>query len=81
MAIKTEPPRFRSADEVVYRPAIRPMVWRHTVYETYIRTSERPSLRDLTRQVHRHDGFVPIADMYSPNSHGTTVQRPCGHRE
>ncbi|KAH7952648.1 hypothetical protein HPB51_028195 [Rhipicephalus microplus] len=60
--------RFRSADEVVYRPAIRPMVWRHTVYETYIRTSERPSLRDLTRQVHRHDGFVPIADMYSPTA-------------
>ncbi|KAH7998782.1 hypothetical protein HPB51_026363 [Rhipicephalus microplus] len=60
--------RFRSADEVVYRPAIRPMVWRHTVYETYIRTSERPSLRDLNRQVHRHDGFVPIADMYSPTA-------------
>ncbi|XP_049268871.1 uncharacterized protein LOC125757369 [Rhipicephalus sanguineus] len=68
MAIKTEPPRFRSADEVAYQPDIRPMVWKHTVYETYIRTSERPSMQALTRQVHRHDGFVPIADMYSPTA-------------
>ncbi|KAL3245956.1 hypothetical protein MRX96_058045, partial [Rhipicephalus microplus] len=68
MAIKTEPRRFRSADEVAYQPAIRPMVWKDTVYETYIRTSERPSMRDLTRQVHRHGGLMPITDMYSAKS-------------
>ncbi|KAH7954440.1 hypothetical protein HPB49_018458 [Dermacentor silvarum] len=66
MAIKTEPTRFRSADDVSQQPAIRPLIWKHTVYETYVRTSGRPSLLALTRQVHRHGGFVPIADMYSP---------------
>ncbi|KAH7955225.1 hypothetical protein HPB49_025645 [Dermacentor silvarum] len=63
MAIKTEPTRFRSADDVAQQPAIRPFIWKHTVYEAYVQTSGRPSLQALTRQVHRHGGFVPIADM------------------
>ncbi|XP_054930223.1 uncharacterized protein [Dermacentor andersoni] len=65
MAIKTEPTRFRSAGDVANQPAIRPLIWKHTVYETYVRTSERPSMQALTRQVHRHGGFVPIAELYS----------------
>ncbi|KAH7954441.1 hypothetical protein HPB49_018459 [Dermacentor silvarum] len=36
MAIKTEPTRFRSADDVTQQPAIRPFIWKHTVYEAYV---------------------------------------------
>ncbi|XP_070390970.1 glutamate receptor ionotropic, delta-1-like [Dermacentor albipictus] len=65
MAIKTEPPRFQSAIEIAYQTAIRPLMWKDTVFEVYVRTSTRPDLRALTSLVRRHGGFVPITDMYS----------------
>ncbi|XP_077520019.1 uncharacterized protein LOC144129826 [Amblyomma americanum] len=68
MAIKTEPPRFRSPLEVTFKPAIRPLIWKDTVYETYVRTSTRPTLRQLTRQVNLHGGFVSIAEMFSESA-------------
>ncbi|XP_077486232.1 glutamate receptor ionotropic, delta-2-like [Amblyomma americanum] len=65
MAIKSEPPRFRSAEEITFRPEIRPLIWKDTGFEAYVRTSTRPSLRALTRQVYRHGGFASISEMYS----------------
>ncbi|CAN8016410.1 unnamed protein product, partial [Ixodes persulcatus] len=66
MSIKTEPPRFGSVDDVVLHPKIRPMIWKDTGYEFYIRTSEKESLRMLSRMAQKHGGVVPLSEMQSP---------------
>ncbi|KAH6937264.1 hypothetical protein HPB50_026232 [Hyalomma asiaticum] len=68
MSIKTEPPRFQSAIEIAYQTAIRPLMWKDTMFELHVITSSRPDLRALTRLVRRHGGFVSINDMYSDDA-------------
>ncbi|XP_077520018.1 glutamate receptor 1-like [Amblyomma americanum] len=64
LAIRPEPARFRSVADVVHaRPQVRPVIWRGTVYENYVRTSDSASLRQLALHAHRHSGFVSIAEM------------------
>ncbi|XP_077557931.1 uncharacterized protein LOC144173322 [Haemaphysalis longicornis] len=68
MAVKTEPYRFQSVDEVALQPALRPLIWKDTIFEAYIKASPRPSLRALTQQAYRHNGFLPITEMFSAAS-------------
>lgn len=64
LAIRAEPVRFRSvADVVRARPQVRPVIWRGTVYENYVRISDSPLLRELALHARRHGGFVSIAEM------------------
>ncbi|KAH7968406.1 hypothetical protein HPB52_008265 [Rhipicephalus sanguineus] len=68
MAIMTEPPRFQSAIEIAYQTAVRPLMWKDTMFELHVITSPRPDLRALTRLVHSHGGFVSITNMYSDDA-------------
>ncbi|XP_037567941.1 glutamate receptor ionotropic, kainate glr-3 [Dermacentor silvarum] len=68
IAIKSEPPRFRSVEDVAYQTSIRPLIWKDTAFDAYVRTSEKPSLRALTSLALRQDGFVPLSELYSQGS-------------
>ncbi|XP_049522464.1 probable glutamate receptor [Dermacentor silvarum] len=68
IAIKSEPPRFRSVADVAYQTSIRPLIWRDTAFDAYVRTSPRESLRSLTRLAQRKNGFVPLSELYSEAS-------------
>ncbi|XP_077486693.1 uncharacterized protein LOC144097983 [Amblyomma americanum] len=68
MAIKSEPPRFRSVEDISSHPDIRPLIWRDTAFEAYVRVSSRPLLRALTRQVHQYGGPVFISEMFSEDA-------------
>ncbi|KAH7954716.1 hypothetical protein HPB49_021207 [Dermacentor silvarum] len=37
IAIKSEPPRFRSVADVAYQTSIRPLIWRDTAFDAYVR--------------------------------------------
>ncbi|KAL1419495.1 hypothetical protein MTO96_025404 [Rhipicephalus appendiculatus] len=39
IAIKSEPPRLRSVEDVAYQTSIRPLIWKDTAFDTYIRTT------------------------------------------
>ncbi|KAH7968411.1 hypothetical protein HPB52_008270 [Rhipicephalus sanguineus] len=37
IAIKREPPRYRSVEDVAYQSSIRPLIWKDTAFDAYVR--------------------------------------------
>ncbi|XP_049268874.1 uncharacterized protein LOC119383621 [Rhipicephalus sanguineus] len=68
IAIKREPPRYRSVEDVAYQSSIRPLIWKDTAFDAYVRASPKDSLRALASLALRHDGFVPLSELYSEAS-------------
>ncbi|XP_050040389.2 uncharacterized protein [Dermacentor andersoni] len=68
IAIKSEPPRFRSVEDIAYQTSIRPLIWKDTGFDTYVRASPRPLLRALTKLAIRTSGFVTLSELYSESS-------------
>ncbi|XP_049268873.1 glutamate receptor-like [Rhipicephalus sanguineus] len=68
IAIRSEPPRLRSVADVAYQTSIRPLIWKDTAFDTYVRKSPKPALRALTRLALRNRGFVSLDELYSEAS-------------
>ncbi|KAH6937267.1 hypothetical protein HPB50_026235 [Hyalomma asiaticum] len=68
IAIRSEPPRLHSVADVAYQTSIRPLIWKDTGFDAYVRTSPKPELRALTRLALRKRGFVTLSELYSDAS-------------